>query len=335
MKKFIIIILSFLSMVLFIVINFEKPEKEIDVINSLIVYSPHPLSFIEPLINKFESEQGVRVKIISKGSGELLNRIEDEKFYGDIIWGGSLSTLLPEVDYFEKYISVNEKYISEKYKNKSGRITRFTAVPSVLMVNENLVGDVKIDGFKDLLNPKLKGKIASAYPFKSSSSFEHLINQLYVMGGDNKKGWSYIKKLIKNIDGKELKRSSEVYKGVVNGKYTVGCTFEEAAANYVKNGAPIKIVYPVEGTIIRPDGVAIIKGSKNLENAKKFIDFLTSKEVQTFIAKDLNRRSVRKDVKISKGLKLISEIKVVDDDLIWVVENKNRILDKYKGYLKE
>ena len=61
-------------------------------------------------------------------------------------------------------------------------MTRFTAVPSVIMINTNLIGDIKIEGYEDVLNPELKGKIAYSDPAKSSSSFEHLVNMLYAMG---------------------------------------------------------------------------------------------------------------------------------------------------------
>ena len=70
------------------------------------------------------------------------------------------------------------------------------------MINTNLIGDVKVEGYEDLLNPALKGKIAFADPSKSSSSYEHLINMLYAMGnGDPDKGWDYVEKLCRNLDG--------------------------------------------------------------------------------------------------------------------------------------
>lgn len=39
-------------------------------------------------------------------------------------------------------------------------MTRFTDIPSVLMVNTNLLGGMKIQGYEDLLDERLKGKIA-------------------------------------------------------------------------------------------------------------------------------------------------------------------------------
>lgn len=300
---------------------------------SLVIYSPHPLEFIDPIVNEYQNQTGVKVEVVAAGSGELLKRVEAEgdNPMGDILWGGSLSTLEPKKELFEKYQSVNEEYVYDEYKNVDGHITRFTVIPSVIMVNKNLIGDIKIEGYEDLLNPALKGKIANADPTKSSSSFEQIVNQLYAMGnGDPEKGWDYVAKLTANLDGKLLSGSSAVYKGVGDGEYTVGLTFEEAAVKYVKDGAPVEIVYPKEGTIAKPDGVVIIKNAKNMENAKKFIDFVTSKDAQNLVVSELNRRSVRKDVGPAEGLQTMEEINLIEDDENWVNENKQAIMDKYK-----
>ncbi|MBE6053062.1 MAG: extracellular solute-binding protein [Clostridium sartagoforme] len=300
---------------------------------NLVVYCPHPLEFIDPIVAEFEDETGIQVDVVAAGTGELLKRVESEKDnpLGDVMWGGSLGTLEPKVDLFEEYKSVNEEYMLDENKNTDGKITRFSDIPSVLMINTNLIGDVKVEGYEDLLNPELKGKIAHADPSKSSSSFEHLVNMLYAMGnGDPEKGWDYTDKLAGNLDGKLLSGSSAVYKGVSDGEYTVGLTFEEGGAKYVKDGAPVEIVYMKEGVISKPDGVAIIKGAKNMDNAKKFIDFLTSKETQTMVASELSRRSVRKDVEPAEGLKAMSDINIIKDDSKVVAENKQVWIDKFK-----
>ncbi|MEK5062919.1 ABC transporter substrate-binding protein [Cytobacillus sp. FSL R5-0596] len=301
----------------------------------LTVYSPHPLEFTESLVKDFENETGIKVELISAGSGELLKRVESERNnpLSDVLWGGSISTLSSNKDLFEKYESSNEDQVLDPYKNTDGYITRFSVVPSVIMINKNLIGDVKVEGYEDLLNKDLKGTIANADPSKSSSSFEHLINQLYAMGnGEPDDGWDYVSKFIKNLDGKLLSGSSAVYKGVADGEYTVGLTFEEAALNYVKNGAPVEVVYPEEGTIAKADGMAIIKGAKNMENAKKFVDYVTGKDVQQKITSELNRRAVLKDIEIEpkSGMKDLSEVKLIEDDEEWSNENKGKLLSQYK-----
>ncbi|MBS1230222.1 MAG: putative iron transporter periplasmic iron-binding protein [Proteobacteria bacterium] len=301
--------------------------------NKLVVYCPHPLVFIDPIVKKFEAATGVKVEVIAAGTGELLKRIESEASnpLADVIWGGTISTLDPSKKFFEVFRSPEEAAFFPDLKVADGKITAFSQVPSVIMVNTKLIGSIKMEGYQDVLNPALKGKIAFADPSKSSSSFEHLINMLYAMGqGDPDKGWGYVTNLAKNLDGKLLSGSSAVYKGVADGEYTVGLTFEEGAANYVTAKAPVKIVYMKEGVISKHDGAAIIKGAKNAENAKKFINFISGKEIQTMVAHQLNRRSVRADVPASDSLLPMSSIKLIKDNEAVVNKNKRAWLEKFK-----
>ena len=308
-------------------------EKAAGSSNELVIYCPHPLEFINPLVDEFETQTGISVEVVAAGTGELLKRVESEQGnpLGDIFWGGSISTMKPSKDLFEDYQSVNEDAVYDDMKNVEGSLTRFTNIPSVIMVNTDLIGDIKVEGYEDLLNPALKGKIAHCDPSKSSSSYEHLINMLYAMGNGNPEdGWDYVEKLCENLDGKLLSGSSAVYKGVADGEYTVGLTFEEGGAKYVADGAPVKLVYMKEGVISKPDGVYIIKDAKNMENAKKFIDFITGKDAQTIIIEKLNRRSVRKDVPAPNGLEKLENINLIKDDEELVVEKKQEWLDKFK-----
>ncbi|MCH3958281.1 MAG: ABC transporter substrate-binding protein [Selenomonas sp.] len=302
--------------------------------NTLVIYCPHPLTFINPLVEEFEKESGVKVEVVAAGTGELLKRVESEKAnpLGDIFWGGSLSTMKPKAAHVSSSIPrPNESHVQAAFKNEEGSMTRFTDIPSVIMVNTNLIGDIKVEGYEDLLNPALKGKIAMADPSKSSSSYEHLINMLYAMGkGNPDQGWDYVEKFCRNLDGKLLSGSSAVYKGVADGEYAVGCTFEEGGAKYVADGAPVKLVYMKEGVISKPDGIYIIKNAKHMENAKKFIDFITSKEAQTLITQKLHRRSVRDDVAPPVGLLEKADIHIINDDENVVNQNKKTWLDKFK-----
>ena len=325
-----IIITTLFTLILCLGCSSEKSASS----NSLVIYCPHPLDFINPLVDDFKAKNpDINVDVIAAGTGELLKRVESEKDnpLGDILWGGSLNTIRLKMDLFENYTSTNEVNIAEFYKNVEGPITRFTTIPSVLMVNTNLSKNIKIEGYEDLLNPALKGKIACADPSASSSSFEHLVNMLYAMGNGNpEKGWDYVKKLCANLDGKLLSGSSAVYKGVADGEYTVGLTFEEGGANYVVSGSPVKLVYMKEGVVFKADGIYIIKNAKNMENAKKFVDYATSYDAQKTINEKLNRRSVRDDLPPSEILLSVDEINVIKDDDATVEANKQNWLNKFK-----
>jgi len=299
----------------------------------LVVYCPHPLEFINPIVTEFEKQTSIKVEVVAAGTGELIRKViaEAHNPQGDVFWGGSLATMEPVKDYFEPFISSNEKSVIDACKNIDGNITRFTYIPSVIMVNTNLAGNIPIGGYQDMLNPALKGKIAFADPAKSSSSFEHLVNMLNAMGkGDPEKGWAYVQAFAANLGGKLLSGSSAVYKGVADGEYTVGLTFEEGAARYVAAGAQVKIIYMQEGVIFRPDCIQIIKAAKNINNAQAFVNFCTNFEIQILIVNDLNRRSVRKDVPPSKILKSLAEINILFDDPALASAHKDGWLEKFK-----
>lgn len=298
--------------------------------NDLIVYTANSEDVYEPIVSAFEEKTNINVYIITGGTGTLLSKIEGEKDnpIADVMWGGSIPNLQPKGEFFDTYISKNEENIYEDYKNKDGKITRFTVNPSVIIVNEDILNGIKVEGFEDLLNPSLKGKIIAANPSKSSSAYEQLINQLYAMGNGNPDdGWSYEEKLVDNID--ITNSSSNVYKSVVNGDYAVGLTYEGPAIKCSRENKNIKVIYPKEGTIANADGVAILKNSRQRENAEKFIDYITSSEVQDMVEKNNNRRSVRKDTENSDIMKKLKEINIIHDDSEWVTNNKQAILEKF------
>ncbi|NOU70359.1 extracellular solute-binding protein [Paenibacillus sp. LMG 31458] len=110
----------------------------------------------------------------------------------------------------------------------------------------------------------------------------------------------------------------------------VGVTHEELASAAVRQGSPVEIIYMKEGVVVSPGTVQIIKGAKNMENAKKFVDFLTSKDLQTMTATKLNMRASRNDVPAPPGLKTVSEFKIVKEELKSELANTQVLLDKFK-----
>ena len=147
---------------------------------------------------------------------------------------------------------------------------------------------------------------------------------------DGEDGWKFIRSLVKNLDGKIISGSSGVYKGVADGEYALGLTLEEAAMRYVVAGAEVGMVYPAEGTSAVPDGIAIIKNSKNMDNAKKFLDFVVGKDVQGKLVGDFCRRSVRTDIDAPTNIEAMDKIKLVDYDFSWAAANKDKVLEKWK-----
>jgi iron(III) transport system substrate-binding protein len=341
MKKKIIPILLF-SIVLLIIACDENSKNrwrnQDRLLNTgdLVIYTPHHRELINPIVTEFEMQTGIKVDVRMDSTKELLKAIETDANHTqcDVYWGGSSSTIAPISKYLAKFISENEAYMMDAFKNSDSTKTMFTNVPSVLIVNTNLLGNNTLEGYQDLLKPIFKGRIALADPRESSSSFEHLVNMLFAMGkGNPENGWPYLRQFVKQLDGKLLHRSVDVYQGVANGQYTVGLTFEEGAARMVHAGAPVKIVYMKEGVIFRSDGIYILKTGKNIHNAKTFVNFCTSLEIQILMASKLNRRSIRKDVFPAKDLMSMNKINIIHDNPNQVSVKKDELISNFKKEL--
>ncbi|MDR0486193.1 MAG: ABC transporter substrate-binding protein, partial [Elusimicrobiota bacterium] len=300
----------------------------------LVIYSPNTEDLVNKVIGAFEKETGIKVEIISTGTGEIFKRVESEKNnpYADVLWGGSWAVYANNLDLLEEYVSPGDKELPANYQNVTKKITAYCLDGSVLLVNKNLIGDIKVEGYRDLLNPKLKGKIAMGDPSNSSSAFAHLTNMLLAIGGGYTEaaGWNYVKALLANLNGKILNSSSAVHKGVAGGEYAVGITYEDPSAAYIRDGAPVEIVYMKEGVVFLFPGAAIVKGAKNKENAQKFIDFIISKTAQDIIGTELTVRPVRSDSKLGSYLKPFNDIKTLKEDSNYVQQHKNEIVEQYK-----
>jgi len=150
--------------------------------------------------------------------------------------------------------------------------------------------------------------------------------------GDNDAGWKIIERIMANA--KILQTSGKVIKGVADGEYAVGITYENIAGLYVRNGAPVKIVYPVEGTAVTPDGNALIRGGPHPEAAKRFLDFLLSKPVQEVLAQKLALRAVRADVATPPGLLPIDKVKAAPAfDFRTAAQHRKDFIQKWQAML--
>lgn len=312
----------------------QKSESSAAESKSVTVYTSHPAEIVNSIIKEFQEKTRIKVDLVEAGTGELLKRIQAESGnpLGDVMWGGGAESLDAYKLYFESYKTSVDDKIPASYKDPNNTWTGFTTLPMVIMYNKKLVKESEVpDSWGSLLDPKWKGKIAYADPSASGSSYTILVTILTAYGKDDGKGWDFIRKFVKNLDGKILSGSSGVYKGVADGEYSLGLTLEESAVRYLKSGADVGIVYPKEGTSAVPDGVALIKGAKHPETAKTFIEFVLGKDVQQTMANDFYRRSVRTDIDSPGEIKPLKDIPMVDYDFTWASKYKQEVLTQWKN----
>lgn len=303
--------------------------------DSLIVYTARSETLNNAVIPDFEEETGIDVDIVVAGTGELLKRVESEKNnpQGDVLWAADETMLSSKKDFFEKYVSPEDEHMIEGFKNDTGYFSPAFADPTVFIVNENLIGDTPMEGFEDLLNPELKGKISFGDPTASSSAFQSLAAMLYTMGdGDpmSDQAWDFVEKFVDNLDGKITGSSGQVHKGVADGEYPVGLTWEDPVVQYVKNGAPVEAVFPEEGAIFPGESVQIIKDADNMDNAEKFVDFMLSEDIQNKVGSELTVRPLREDADLADYMESQDDIKLAENyDEEWVAEHKDEITQKF------
>ena len=162
-------------------------------------------------------------KLIARARGEINNP------QADIIMGGlfeSDGTVYHDV--LQQYTPTISDELSKI--DPYGYYTFFDVQYMALVVNEELEAELGLDiqGYEDLLDPALKGKIIQADPAASSSAYRQFHTMLALMGdefGDDK-AWEYIDNLIANCDGVITTSSSQVFKSVISGEYVVGLTYE-------------------------------------------------------------------------------------------------------------
>ncbi|MGY3747064.1 ABC transporter substrate-binding protein [Vagococcus salmoninarum] len=300
--------------------------------DKLVIYSPNSEGLINATIPAFEEKYGIKVELIQAGSGELFKKLESEATapVADVIFGGTYTLYAQNAELFEEYVAAENDQVIEEYRNTNGYSTPYTLDGSVLVINPDLTKGMTIKGYKDLTNPELKGKIATADPANSSSAYSQLTNMLAAQGGyDSESAWKYVADLFTNIDGKISSSSSNVYKTVADGEMAVGLTYEDPVVKLINDGANVEIVYPEEGTVFLPANSAIIKNAGNMDNAKKFIDFIISKDVQNVLGTTTTNRPVRDDVDTSENMKPITEIKAITEDYAYVIEHTADIVQRY------
>lgn len=303
----------------------------------LTLYYSNSTEWADPIIQEFEDQTGIEVSLVQDGTSSLFARIKAEAGnpQADVVWGGVIDTYRANQDLLQEYTSSEVDSLKPEAVDPNGYYTGFDMGPMVMIYNTELVPeDEAPTKWSDLLDEKYKGQIACADPTSSSSSFACIMSIILAYGTEDGKGYDFVEDLVHNLDGKVLSSSSGVYKGVSDGEYMVGLTYEEAALRYIASGANIQVVYPEEGTSSSPSGVAVIKDCQNPKSAQMFIDYLSGKEVQSQLG-DLYRRSVRTDVEDPETMKAWDEINFVDMDIDWTSSHTEEFNEKWNDFLIE
>jgi len=304
----------------------------------IVIYSANDATLNKLVAAEFAKATGVEADVVSAGSGVVMKRIETEKDrpQGDIVWGVSRSLLQTNAQYFDAYASKNKDAVPPEFRDPQDRWIGTNLHLLVILQNTKSVPEA--DGpksWEDLTSAKWKGNIAFTDPANSGSAYSNITMLVDTWGGGDA-GWDKVAKLIGNA--RMLNRSSLVFQGVGNGEYGIGISLEYAGYLWASNGAPVKVIYPSEGTIAQMEGVAIIKGGPNTAGARQFVDYINRKDVREMILKETFRRPARQDLDLpnlpGKMLKL-SDVKLVKYDEDGWTAKRGETMDRIKDLIQK
>lgn len=298
----------------------------------VVAYTAHEEDIINGMVPLFEKETGYKLEFVKLPSGDVIKRVKAEAAnpQADVIWSIGGEQLEADNALLEKYQPKEWDKIDPVFKVGTNWLP-YTGIMNVFIVNTKLVKEADTPKkWGDLTLAKWKGKVCSATPDKSGSAYMQLNNVLLAYKDT---GWDVFKKLLANFFISAS--SGSVPKYVNDGEALVGITLEDNAFRYVQGGGPVKIVYPDEGVIAAPDGIALIKGAPHPEAAKVFIDWCLSKSAQDYLVAKMFRRPVRIDGTTPPGLPALSKIKTLPYNFADAAKNKTEYLKKFSDMKME
>lgn len=307
---------------------------------NLTLYCSAQEEWCQLMARGFEDATGVDVAMTRKSSGETFAQVKAEEANpkGDIWWGGTGDPHLQaaEEDLTEPYVSPMREQLhpwaiaqAESAGDKTIGIYSGAlgyGYNTDLLAAEGLPEPAC---WKDLLKPEYKGHVQMANPNSSGTAYTTLATMVQLFGEDE--GFEYMKGLHANIN-QYTKSGSAPIKAAGLGETTIGIVFMHDAVAQAVAGFPVKVVAPCEGTGYEIGSMSIIKGARNIDEAKQFYDWALSAESQN-LALQVDAFQVPSNMSAETSDKApdLSSIKLIDYDFktYGSSDTRKRLLEKW------
>ncbi|WP_052018232.1 ABC transporter substrate-binding protein [Agrobacterium albertimagni] len=288
----------------------------------------------------YEAKTGLDVNMPRMSTGEILDRVraESDAPAFDVWWGGTGVTHLQAA--YEGLLEPSRPkqeadllpWARNFFSLSGGKSVGLYAGALGFAYNSDLLSTARLPApncWKDLAKPVYRGHILSGNPHSSGTAFTTLVTLVQLLGEDE--AFAYMRELDGNIM-EYTKAGAEPVKAAGRGEITIGISFMHDAVTQKQAGAPLVIVAPCEGTGYEIGAVSIIKGSRNLEEARRFLDFALSPEGQaTGAAAGQNQVPSNARAMLPPAAPDISMIKMVDYDFATFgsPEQRSRLLSRF------
>lgn len=260
----------------------------------VVVYTALDSEFSEPIFADFTAR--TQIKVLPKFDTEAFKTVglaeeimaERRRPRCDVFWNNEiLNTLrLENKGLLDAYHPPVAENYPAMYRSPKGTWHGFAARARVLVVNTDLVPqDQRPTSIHALTDPKWRGQAAIAKPLFGTTATHAAC--LFAHWGDDR-AKAFFRQLKANRV-KILPGNKQVAQSVAAGRLAFGLTDTDDAIIELEAGFPVAIVYPDQaadalGTLFIPNTLAIIKGGRNPQSARRLVDYLLSGEVEAKLA---------------------------------------------------
>ncbi|MCS6975864.1 MAG: extracellular solute-binding protein [Gemmatales bacterium] len=256
----------------------------------VVLYCAQDLEYATEILADFERESGIKVDVRAdteaNKSVSLYEAIVQEKRHPrcDVFWNNEPVNMvrLERQGLLQPTPTSAADPFPAWARGPNNAWYAFAARARILIVNNRLSAEEMPQGILELTAPKWKGRVAMAKPQYGTTATQAAC-LFQVLGKE--KAQQFYTELRPNVT--LLPGNKDVAIAVSEGRFDVGLTDTDDAIIEIRNGRPVRILYPDQqtiGTLFLPNTLAIIKGSPNPESARKLLDYLLSPAVEKRLA---------------------------------------------------
>ncbi len=319
---------ALLSSVLLLALAFPALAAE-----TLNAYTIMPEKYASQITDAFTAKTGIKVNFVRFSGGEALARLVAEKGNPqvDVLIGGPADTYEAGIkeNLFEPYLPQGLG-VPEQFRSKDGYWIGYGLIPLIFMSNADFLKRNNMDApdsWQTLLNPIFRNGLQMADARTSGTATERIFALVKCYGEDA--AFAYQKKLNDNIQ-LYTKSGQGGAMPIATGQAASGIFYLVDALDIQQQGYPVVISYPKEGTTYGIDAIGIIKGAKNPETAKKFVDWSSSVEfANLMMEKKINYVPVHKDATVTDPVLDISRHKFFEASAEWKGEKRKAYVDRW------
>lgn len=272
----------------------------------------------------FEKETGIKVNMIRKSTGEVLAQLNAERANPktDLWFGGTGDPHLQaaEQDLTLPHVSPLAGRLQPWARSLAAAAgNRTVAVylgPLGIAYNPEVLARKKLpvpQCWKDLAKAEYRGEVQNSNPNSSGTAYTAIATFVQLMGEEA--AFDYMKAVHRNVS--EYTRSGAgPVKNAARGETGVAIGFLALAAGEIKQGLPLKTLVPCEGTGYEIGAMSLVKGARNLENARRFYEWSLTAPAQALAATSGSFTiPSNKDTPLHPLMPPAAQMKFVDYDL--------------------